>query len=1002
MLSFISAGDSPEKVRRGAGAAVFAVGNVLGSPLKAEVAGIPPKKRWPPVAAADDGAAESPAEKLASPVADVLPSPPKPPPTTAATRGVLEKSPPPRPPPVAVGSPSPAKKPPAAVAVTPSPPKQRPAPAESVATSAKLSSKSPTEKKKGQRRTTKTKSPAAVEAASAQLWRHGRSRAARAAEQRTPRRASAAVAQEHASVAKGAAERAFLSSQQTTALDPPVAPVGDGALHVSARVEAMMRRVQRAWEDAEDRALRHHAELVLAQVAQRTLLGEMEHAEIDEEMNNKDRALLTRQRDDARGAAQRAEAAAEKAAALRARGDREHKSDKLKLAMADAERQALAAEVAALEREAADEAEATQAVLGKLQLAGHKRHESTKKQLALWDERLRQFLDAGHAARLELVLVSGNQHVFQEMHALLEDQRNTANHEAEALRGWELRHAWEQKKLHEDKVRELASQLEVAKRSQAEQLEAATSAVRAELDEKLGASRMESRVLERQLVDLRATITLQQKAMRQQSVEHRQALAYAAAELEEESAALREGMAKVVQVETAAVVALQKHEALREKTAARTLLKFYRGTLVKCFRAWAGHAAGSAARAGGATSAVGLAGAKAKRQLAALAAMGSGGGGSGGYSVGGYMEATVHSLEAEWSAHEEAMKRTIEGLRTELAAKKAEAEGARQENIKIRAALTEQAQAMAQEAADAATKAQEGNAAAERARREAEEARDALERGGVGGSGGAEAARLRAEALEREEKRRALEAALVAERQNRAEGLAAWRSELQQGEVKRLGLIEKARAADARVEALEAQVAELRAAAAASEERHAAAIAAACAELETERAARRAEGAANARWVSELHTQLKLAQQQQLGQRALELVDEVDRLRAALAEARGEGAAPPPLFAPPAAADPVPAPPPATEMEVVATEVVALEATAVPAVPAAVAVSSPSPAVEAAMALSVMEMAAAVAPSGDADPEAAADPAPAPGSGEGPLGEVPPTRRRRKKSHSPA
>ena len=62
MLSFISAGDSPEKVRRGAGAAVFAVGNVLGSPLKAEVAGIPPKKRWPPVAAADDGAAESPAE----------------------------------------------------------------------------------------------------------------------------------------------------------------------------------------------------------------------------------------------------------------------------------------------------------------------------------------------------------------------------------------------------------------------------------------------------------------------------------------------------------------------------------------------------------------------------------------------------------------------------------------------------------------------------------------------------------------------------------------------------------------------------------------------------------------------------------------------------------------------------------------------------------------------------------------------------------------------------
>ena len=72
--------------------------------------------------------------------------------------------------------------------------------------------------------------------------------------------------------------------------------------------------------------------------------------------------------------------------------------------MADAERQALAAEVAALEREAADEAEATQAVLGKLQLAGHKRHESTKKQLALWDERLRQFLDAGHAARLEMEL----------------------------------------------------------------------------------------------------------------------------------------------------------------------------------------------------------------------------------------------------------------------------------------------------------------------------------------------------------------------------------------------------------------------------------------------------------------------------------------------------------------------------------------------------------------------------------------------------------------------
>ena len=152
--------------------------------------------------------------------------------------------------------------------------------------------------------------------------------------------------------------------------------------------------------------------------------------------------------------------------------------------------------------------------------------------------------------------------------------------------------------------------------------------------------------------------------------------------------------------------------------------------------------------------------------------MGSGGGGSGGYSVGGYMEATVHSLEAEWSAHEEAMKRTIAGLRTELAAKTAEAAGARQETIKIRAALTEQAQAMAQEAADAATKAQAEKAAAERARREAEEARDALERGGVGGSGGAEAARLQTEALEREEKRRALEATLVAERQNRAEG---WR-----------------------------------------------------------------------------------------------------------------------------------------------------------------------------------------------------------------------------------
>ena len=613
MLSFISAGDSPEKVRRGAGAAVFAVGNVLGSPLKAEIAGIPPKKRWPPVAAADDGAAESPAEKLASPVADVLPSPPKPPPATAATRGVLEKSPPPRPPPVAVGSPSPAKKPPAAAAVTPSPPKQRPAPAESVATSAKLSSKSPTEKKKASgapprpsRRRRSRRRRRSSGGTGARARRAPPSSGRRGARRRRWRRSTRRW--------RRARRSAPSSPQQTTALDPPVAPVGDGALHVSARVEAMMRRVQRAWEDAEDRALRHHAELVLAQVAQRTLLGEMEHAEIDEEMNNKDRALLTRQRDDARGAAQRAEAAAEKAAALRARGDREHKADKLKLAMADAERQALAAEVAALEREAADEAEATQAVLGKLQLAGQKRHESTKKQLALWDERLRQFLDAGHAARLELVLVSGNQHVFQEMRALLEDQRNTANHEAEALRGWELRHAWEQKKLHEDKVRELASQLEVAKRSQAEQLEAATSAVRAELDEKLGASRMESRVLERQLVDLRATITLQQKAMRQQSVEHRQALAYAAAELEEESAALREGMAKVVQVETAAVVALQKHEALREKTAARMLLKFYRGTLVKCFRAWAGHAAGSARARGGATSAVGLAGAKAKRR----------------------------------------------------------------------------------------------------------------------------------------------------------------------------------------------------------------------------------------------------------------------------------------------------------------------------------------------------------------------------------------------------
>ena len=157
--------------------------------------------------------------------------------------------------------------------------------------------------------------------------------------------------------------------------------------------------------------------------------------------------------------------------------------------------------------------------------------------------------------------------------------------------------------------------------------------------------------------------------------------------------------------------------------------------------------------------------------------MGSGGGGSGGYSVGGYMEATVHSLEAEWSAHEEAMKRTIEGLRTELAAKKAEAEGARQENIKIRAALTEQAQAMAQEAADAATKAQEGNAAAERARREAEEARDA-QRGGVGSA--APRRRGQAEALEREEKR---PRGVLVELPGPRRGLAAWRSELQQGEV---------------------------------------------------------------------------------------------------------------------------------------------------------------------------------------------------------------------------
>lgn len=75
-------------------------------------------------------------------------------------------------------------------------------------------------------------------------------------------------------------------------------------------------------------------------------------------------------------------------------------------------------------------------LLERLHASAVERAGQHKRQLELWEKRASALLEAGPAAKLDLILMQGNADIFEQFRALLQAQRDNCEHESAMLRGW--------------------------------------------------------------------------------------------------------------------------------------------------------------------------------------------------------------------------------------------------------------------------------------------------------------------------------------------------------------------------------------------------------------------------------------------------------------------------------------------------------------------------------------------------------------------------------------
>ena len=646
-----------------------------------------------------------------------------------------------------------------------------------------------------------------------------------------------------------------------------------GAGNPSAKVEEELSRVRKGWEAAEHRAIDLKVELLQTQVEARTLRASLQAVEIEGQMAQHDADELRRRMEELRATVKEAQAAA--VVAREAQSAAEARRDEINMThlVMKAERDRAVGDAQHARKEAEAVRSETEGLLGKLQLQGVQRAETHAKALAKWEGELSRFLEAGANSRLELVLAEGNARVFHELRGILDKQRAVSEAEVAELKAWALRADDRLRANMQERQAQLHRQLVEVGTLREGLLGEVRNAAKKEAETKLGEARTEVAMMQRLLAEAASKAEKREEAVASQMAEHQAALAWATGELAHEAESLREGAARLVYAETVAVEALQRQEQLREKTAKKVLLQLYRGLLAACFRAWRTEVTRTVGRSlAQAGSQVGMAALR-RRSMAATSGGGAGGddgegdegggrGGGGGDATGvsEYLQSTLMSMEEDWASREEQEALVRQQRELELQRVKDEMRRMQAQHAEARQALTEQAQLLATEA----ERAQREKAKAEAETRAALAALEEAQAGALEVSGGASAEniRLRMRLGEAEERSLELEAEVEAARAAHAAALQEWRAELRGSELRRLAqheaMLSQQRDQRERLGAASDATHQLLQQARAENERLQE-------RLDKSEETRRSEGAANARWVLELQSQLLRVASQRKG-----------------------------------------------------------------------------------------------------------------------------------------
>ena len=351
-------------------------------------------------------------------------------------------------------------------------------------------------------------------------------------------------------------------------------------------------------------------------------------------------------------------------------------------------------QIALLEDSVTEQEEGGRALLARLHASAAERATIHKRQLEVWEKRAATLLDAGPAAKLDIVIMHGNADLFDQFRAVMQEQRDNCAKEEATLRAWNARSDGRTRDTMAGQLGLLRKQLDDVTRSREMLSEGLHTAEVEGALSKVDEAGRAIRQLESQLGDERRLAAQRERAAAGAAAEHRQAVSSAVEELKAAASEMDSGLGRVVTLETEAVVSMQKHEAFRARTAKLLVLQSHRPTLAKCYMAWRSLTAqtvGLRLAEGGPANAI------AELKNRSLSAAIGGASGAGGSLASEYLKATLNALEDEWATREATADGRMEEVSEELRAAKALARQAMRESEEQRARLDRQAAALASE-----------------------------------------------------------------------------------------------------------------------------------------------------------------------------------------------------------------------------------------------------------------------------------------------------------------